>query len=347
MAVADGTGAIPDIREDLSGGAQGVAGDVPPFSGAFPGRVQFFLGNGNGFVNPVSGDSFLGDKFTESPLTTPPGFVLPAGGELLFRVAGPVGVGTLETPNFTVEVKIFGGVVPTPLRVPRSSYSRTNPGRVKVWATSSPTAGLDVTGGLNLPAGPTSLVDDGAGNFFASIPVANSSVLPPWVIVTANRGSVDPTQAETQVQSDLVDIVTITQAEYDATTQTLTINAFSSDEAVPPTLTAVGFGNLASSLVVLGLAVPPPEVTVVSSAGGSDTEAVVVVASSAGPPPPNIPPVANDDPAVGSFTVAMNGSRIIDVIANDTDSDGTINPARSSLPARRPTARLSPTPTAR
>ena len=76
----------------------------------------------------------------------------------------------------------------------------------------------------------------------------------------------------------VVDLVTITKADFNADTGMLRFDAISSDTFNDPILTAVGFGALDNSgkLEVPGLAIPPQNVTVTSARGGSATVAVVV-----------------------------------------------------------------------
>jgi hypothetical protein len=98
-------------------GATGV------FNLAFPGAVQFFVPNGTGVTDPITGDTFLGDGITEAALT--PGFGWPlvgaeataqgaiGDGELVFRVETPLGAIPIDTPLFSVEGKALG-VIPVP-----------------------------------------------------------------------------------------------------------------------------------------------------------------------------------------------------------------------------------------
>jgi len=109
----------------------------------------------------------------------------------------------------------------------------------------------------------------------------NDPTLPAIISVSAtNTDGVGNTTTTTDA-SDLVDLVTISRAEYDA--GTLTIEAASSDEVSPPVLsvdgtnlTPTGVGVLQSATIG-GLTIPPSTVTVTSANGGSDTEDVVVV----------------------------------------------------------------------
>ncbi|MCP4340926.1 MAG: hypothetical protein GY799_19060 [Desulfobulbaceae bacterium] len=122
------------------------------------------------------------------------------------------------TDLFAVSGKVFTGVVPAPLVANRTIYTRQGPGgQVDIFATSAPTAGVTVSGGANLPPGERPLFGDGNGAFFTSIPLADATILPATVNVTANNRTNDP---NTQV-SLLTDFVSISVAEYDATTSIL------------------------------------------------------------------------------------------------------------------------------
>lgn len=276
--------AIPDIDDVLPGGADGIG---PDFAGTLPGNNQCFLSNGTGFADATG--TYFGDGITEAPLFRDPacGIAARPTGPLLFRVVRPDLV-ALETNVFSVEGKIFSVGPPppggaTPLSVQRATYARTNPGFADVFATAPAGAIVTVSGGPNL-GGPHLMTGNASGQFFAHIPFdPDSSTLPLSVTVTATADPLLPSN----VIEPLRDVVTITKAEYNTTDKTLTIEAVSSDQMAPgPTLTAVGFGVLASALVVSDVDAPPSEVTVTSSQGGTDTEPVNVVTTTPPPPPP-------------------------------------------------------------
>ncbi len=293
--VANGTGTIPVQKQDI-----GCASQPCDFTAAL--RTGF-------------GPFLKWDPAT--PPTAPAGFVGNPGvnhkvigspfGTNIFRVDGPnaggSGVNTKQTDLFKIQGNLFTGTVPTPLVVNRASYTRPWPSAVNVSATSAPTAALRVSG---TGIATTAMRGDGNGNFFAHIPLAGTP--PDFVNVTANT--------TTTIKSEVVDIVTITLAEYNSDLKTLRIEASSSDQVVPPTLTAVGFGNLTAGKLsppVTGLLVPPTEVTVVSSAGGSDTTRVFMTA--------NIRPIARND----TVPVLKNTATVIDVLGNDTAISGELD----------------------
>jgi hypothetical protein len=150
----------------------------------------------------------------------------------------------------------------------------------------------------------------------------------------------------------LTDQVSISQAKYDATQQTLVVKASSSDatlqaDGVTPlhTLTVVGFGNLTNGqLTVNQLLAPPANVTVISSGGGFATRQVstgAVAAGSGGGPAPEPVPVATNQTATtvedtgASFiltgntmlnVVVMSPGSLGSAVANGTSVTYTPNP---------------------
>jgi hypothetical protein len=301
--VADDSGTIPQQRQDI--GCAIASATVPcNFSAVLGSPAGPFLTWDTGA--PVG---FIGDISTAHTITGSP------FNNNVFRIDGPnaggSGVNTKETNLFNIQGKLFTGRVPTPLIVNQSTYTRPLPSAVDVFATSAPSASLKVSGpGIT----DTTMVGDGGGNFFVHIPLPGSP--PNSITVTADN----PPNTTATVNSEVVDGVKITLAEYNSSLFTLTIEASSSDKVVPPILTAIGFGNLTlGKRVVTGLLVPPKEVTVVSSGGGSDTTHVSVTA--------NIKPIAQNDSALTKKNVAV----VIDVLANDTAVSGTLDPATVSI----------------
>jgi hypothetical protein len=266
-------------------------------------------------------EHFIGDPNIAEPVTGSP------FATNFFRIEGPniggPGIDFVETGLFFLAGKIYSGVLPTPLTVDQATYARTVSGQVDVFATSAPAATLSFSGGRNLPGGNIPLTGNGSGRFFATLPLDNASTLPATINVTANLAG----STQTVLAGTLVDVVTISKAEYNATALSLTIEASSSDQGItPPTLTAqsVTSGALVpgpgvDSLVLDGMLVPPATVTVNSSAGGSATAPVTVVR---GPVPATAArPVANNDTATTSQDVA----RDINVLANDSDPNGFLD----------------------
>ncbi len=295
--VADASGVIPKQRQDIGC----AAAPCDNFAAA--------LGSGVGFLKwdsslPAAPFGFIGNPTVAHKVTGSP------FGDNFFSIEGPnaggLGIDVKATDLFKVQGKIFTGTVPTPLMVDRATYIRPLPTAVDVIATSVPSATLQVSGaGITT----TTMAGDGKGKFFAHIPFAGAP--PDSITVTANN----PPRTTTTIRKALLDVVTINLAEYNSSTSTLTIEATSSDQLVPPTLTAVGFGNLTlGKLVVPGLIVPPAEVTVISFAGGSDTTHVFVTADAQ--------PIARNDAALTQKNIAV----VINVLANDAAMSGTLDP---------------------
>ncbi len=246
-------------------------------------------------VAPVAPAGYIGDGATPHPVVGSPCgtnyFKIEAFTNAALTIPLPIEVGdpggdgnnVVQVNDFTVVGKLFtGGPLPTPLLVDQTTYSRANDGRVSVFATAPTTASLSFSGDLNIPAGPQAMAGDGSGKYFGSVALdPDASALPASVQVTADNSAANPDNDPNTVNSDLVDVVTITRAEYDKGTGTLTVEASSSDRSPtnPPTLTASGgLGALSNgALTATSLTVAPASVTVTSGAGGSDTQPVTII----------------------------------------------------------------------
>ena len=227
-------------------------------------------------VNPPPPVGFLGDFFIEQTVTGSP------CDTNFFSIQPPAGVnigagaGQPVTTNlFAVQGKVFTGILSTPLTVTRTTYARPTPGTVSVFANSAPTAALTVSGGPNFPAGPVTMTGDPSGKFFAHVNIADPTILPGFVTVTATN----PGNSPTSINSNLIDVVNITRADYSMATGILTIEATSSDLLVPPTLTAFGLGTLTSGILNIPVTVPSSFVLVQSSAGGENTRLVNIISA--------------------------------------------------------------------
>ena len=247
-------------------------------------------------VLPAAPAGYIGDGATPHPVVGSPCatnyFKIEAFSDAALTVPVPIEVGdpggdgsnVVQVNDFTVVGKLFtGGPLPTPLVVDQTTYSRANDGRVNVFATAPTTASLSFSGGGNIPAGPQAMTGDGSGRYFASAALTpDASALPASMQVTADNSATNPDNNPNSVNSALVDVVTISRAEYDKATGTLTIEASSSDRSPtsPPTLTASGgLGALTNGALVPPpiLTVAPASVTVTSGAGGSDTQPVTII----------------------------------------------------------------------
>jgi hypothetical protein len=286
-----------EVFEIAAGGVRAInmtrdigIGGLGDFTGALRGDIGPFLVDNSvpslGLIPDETGtEFFIGDPNTPMPVVGSP------FGTNFVRIEGPQGSNfpVLETNLFTIMGKVFGGALPTPALVERSTYSRVADAggavvaQQDVFVKAPPTSSLVEFDAVNEPL-PTAMADgDADGAWFGQSPVNPS--LPGTVTVRAANPAGNNTQ--TTVPSPLVDLVIITRAEYatDPSTGALTlfVEAASSDEVSIPALTAngrpmtsVGGGTL-QTVSITGLAIPPARVTVTSARGGSDTEEVIIL----------------------------------------------------------------------
>ncbi len=240
---------------------------TPPFGTVGPDGSADYIGTLN-FVNPATGGP--DHRVKGSPC-----------GTNFFRIEGPniggPGVNSVQTDLFTVTGKVFNGAsLPTPLDVDQVTYSRSSVGRVNVFANAPTKADVSFSGGASLPAGVQPMAGDGSGRFYGGVSLPDATTLPADVTVTANNAAIDPDNLPTDIVAPLVDLVTITRAEYDYATGDLTIEAHSGDLLAAPTLSALG-QSLTAGVLTTNLTIAPPTVTVTSDAGGSATIPVTVI----------------------------------------------------------------------
>jgi len=299
----------PGVRAMLF--TRDVIGAPPAFLNSLNGDVGPFIQA----LNPPPPLGYIGDATILQTITGSP------FGTNFVRIDGPAGSNLdglgndfIQLAQFTVAGKIFTGVVPTPLTVDRTTYARTalGDGQVDVFANSLPQAVVTVADTSLVPLfPPTTLAGNGAGNFFAHIPLLNATALPATVSVTADASVALPGNQPFTRVSNLIDTVETTKAEYNATTNSLVVNALSSDALLPPTLTVAGFGPLvAGAGTFTTVAAPPAFVTTSSSKGGAENEDITVIgAGGAGV----ILPQANND----AFTTANATPKLMNVLLND------------------------------
>ncbi len=286
-----------EVFSDVAGGKRGIVftedigiGAPGDFSGALNSRVGPFL-SWSDFPNspdlpnlPNGQDAFVGDPALDRPIKGSP------FGTNFFRIEGPAGsfVGSTDlcanpalgndpvATNDCIETSLFSlmGKVATNSGVSanRATYTRSNAGggSINVWASSIADQAINLVRSASYPT--IAFDGNGRGRYYARVDFAGD---PPLQATVRNASDVPVTDKTIAV----VDKVTITRAEYDADSDTLTIAAESSDTYLNPTLTAiadgVSVGVLSSgSLVVPAVGIAPELVTVSSAAGGSDTEAV-------------------------------------------------------------------------
>jgi len=275
---------------------------------------------------------FLGDGVSETTVTGSPCHTNFLRIEGIDGLGNPIDLNGLapgtaaESNLFTVTGKIATRV-PTPLTIQRTSYEREidGTGQVSAFATSDPAPNTEVEI-QDVPGGVAALTGDATGTFFVrAIATPDANSLPNVVRVTAENAIED--KDPTTIHSLLVDEVIISRADYVPTTQTLTIEATSSDRGTPPVLTAEKLGTLNNgSLTKLNVSVPPASVIVTSSARGRDIEPITVLLDTDGDGIPD-----RDD----NCTLKPNGSILPSgkesISQRDTDGDGFGNVCDTDL----------------
>ncbi|MBS1213033.1 MAG: hypothetical protein H6R26_1650 [Proteobacteria bacterium] len=256
----------------------GVAPGI--FSGALVGDIGPFLRDADlapgTFITGSTGEQFIGDPNTPRPVAGSP------FGTNFVRVDGPTGFTSVQSNLFSVMGKVHAGALATPLIIERSSYARDGSGAQQdIFVKAPPSTNHNVTA-VDANASPVVMTDtDANGAWYGQSANDPVSITSPQVSVTAVQpGGPNTPTSET---SHLVDVVTISKAEYSLTTHDLAVEATSSDEAPLPVLTVNG-ANLAptgtgmlQSATLTGLTIPPATITVTSARGGSDTEEVVIL----------------------------------------------------------------------
>jgi hypothetical protein len=191
----------------------------------------------------------------------------------IFRIEGPEGCGIggagvdfIETTDFSLMGRIFNGVIPGKVTVDRASYTANGSGqKLDVFATGAPT-----TQG-RLPGQPKPAAVAPVLSFFdaacASSTVAAGAPIPPFSAPvgatktpmvssdTSYWGQIQPPAAiptavcvedavnTTYILKPVTDEVSVLNAFFSADAGVLTVNATSSDELNPNTLTLGGFGS--------------------------------------------------------------------------------------------------------
>lgn len=130
-------------------------------------------------------------------------------------------------------------------------------------------------------------------------------------VTIANVGD----QPVARKEVDLVDVVTISAATYDADADLLTVSAVSSDQDATPAVLTVLDQPLQDGTVVIETAAPPPSVTVTSDKGGEASAALTVAGSALEADAPVAVGVATPDVAAPAQRVTLDA----------TSSTGTIS----------------------
>jgi hypothetical protein len=249
----------------------------------------FLKATGGNIVDPVSGNTYLGNPAIPVTVTGSP------TGNNFFRITGPdiggPGVNTVQTTLFALSGKVFTGPIATPLKVDRATYAQNaTTTDIDVFAISGPVSNLGTPSvlqvtGAGIPT--TTMTMSAAGEAYTRISIPNPATMP--AIVTVANIS-DNAAVPTEAVAPLVDEVNIFQANFNPVDNSLTIQAASRDQLNPPALAAglsatdntLGALNAAGTRVVANLTTPPPAVTVNSANRGSATVPISVAL----PPPP-------------------------------------------------------------
>jgi hypothetical protein len=244
------------------------------FGGALNSRIGPFL-KWDPAVTPAAPDGYIGDpdqphKVVGSPYNT--NYVQIVGPNVGSPTtqcnplpAGVTANDCAQVDEFSLQGKIAtnGGV-----EVSRATYSRTaTSSMIDVFATSDiDPQSIEVSGtGIDVTR-----MRGEQGRYDARVAFTGSV---PAEVTVKNVGD-QPVATKTAPVTDLV----TARASYDADTQTMTINATSSDEVDPPALTATGYGPVGADgvLVAPNVAGAPAELTVTSAAGGRATVPVTM-----------------------------------------------------------------------
>lgn len=288
------------------------------FTAALNGKITTFLRAsataGGDSLPPVvlpGGNTYLTDPAVATTVTGSP------FGTNVFRIEGPniggQGIDFIETNLFTLLGQVHLAPIPSPVNVTRATYRRdANSSHVDVFATATPSIGAPVPVLSVTASGMRGAMLSRTGiQYFGQPSIMNPQTVPASVLITNSADT--PTSF---VEADLVDEVQVTAANYDPSTQTLTVTATSGDQITPPTLLALGLGQLdGMGRLSVSVPVPPATVTVVSNRGGRDTRQVVVGTTTVNA----YMPIANDDDA-GSIPADI--PTVINVLANDMPAGG-------------------------
>jgi hypothetical protein len=224
------------------------------FTGALDGRIDPFLQWDTGPITDTNGDKYVGDPNTDHAVVGSP------FGTNFFQIDGPgvggPGINSVSTNLFSIVGKIDTNAGLDPGH-PTYSRSTDAGGFVDVQGSTDPGKAVKAS----LPGqSVTTLRGAADGSYVARLPF--TGVTPPTSVTVQNLSDKPVVTTHPQV----TDLVTVTDATYDSDAQTLTVTAASSDQAIPPTLTAAGFGALGSGTQTLSPALPDSGATVAEPA---------------------------------------------------------------------------------
>ena len=328
--------------------------EMPPVSATNPApdTDPAHFGGGAPTPYPGNGRRYIADPARLGPVTgsvanfTADGIANPN----LFRIdiTGPDvpnGKVTLyQTTDFTLAGRIYEGSIAGAMTLDRASYALSaSAQKLDVFATASPITATRIPGTAPVAPIPSNLVyynaacvptvaaDGTLGAPYSrpggavTLQMLNSgtkfftqyNTLPTGLAGCLEANATNALGQSTTVYTPvaLTDQITITQADFDPSTQTLTVAAVSSDTTVDSTgapvqtLTVPGFGNLVNGqLVAHQVLAAPATITVTSSGGGSAARQVATTDPAPGggttgggttgggtttPPPPTTPIAPN------------------------------------------------------
>ena len=243
----------------------------------------------------INGATFLSDGLTLEQLTGSP------FGTNYFELCGPydgpaVADSCRGSPFFTLTGRVHNGLIGSPLRVDRATYSRSG-SAAQVDVSANAKAGIGQTAPKLTTAatsvspvlmnGPTSL-----GEWYGQgIPVPPDAI--PSTLTVTNSADVPPTSVTARV----TDIVTIKSATYAA--PTLTVVATTSDKGIPGAVPTDPAVLPPPDLRIEGITVPPAGITKANVADPAETTFTVALPTPALSPGPVPPPTVRVSSSVG------------------------------------------------
>lgn len=291
------------------------------------------------YIDPIGGNTLLVDPAVETFVTGSP------FDTNFFRIEGPniggEGINVVENSKFSMIGKVHTATISLELSLDSATYRRdATSSLIEIHADATPSIGEPVpvlaVSGDNIKS--FVMHTDGSGHYHIQIKPETSHLVPASINIT-DYAPANPTVT----QFNLVDKLSISSATWDATTQTLVVNAQSSDQSAlsPPSLRVFIGGQFIGEIVngtltATGISIPASSVEVISSAGGKTSVkitnglmqpirpvAVNDAASTINDAPVFIDLTANDDASIVTSTVTIigppqNGVAILDGLGGIT-----------------------------
>jgi hypothetical protein len=161
-------------------------------------------------------------------------------------------------------------------------------------------------------------------SFYAQSPQMANGVFPPMVMMTDGIGTI--------FRARVTDSIYVSRINYAPSSQTLSVQAISSDTVNPPVLLLTGVDTVGPAIFengvlnLTGIAAVPGEVGILSSYGGYNTAQVAVgipvplVTTAPNGGPANLPP---NNPANITLNVPRNQTITVDLLAGNSDPNDT------------------------